>query len=61
MSKKHMKNLFVLPQITADKCGWDILLTEYGIRRHIPSNSMHLTGAGDNYTRRASGMRCGLY
>ena len=44
------------PQITADKCGWDILLTGYGIRRHILSNSMHLVGAGDNYTRRASGM-----
>jgi hypothetical protein len=40
----------------ADNCGWDILLTGYGIMRHILSNSMHLTGAGDNYTRRASGM-----
>jgi hypothetical protein len=55
-AKKHMKNLFILPQISTDNGGWDILLTEYGIMRHILSNSMHLTGAGDNYTRRASGM-----
>jgi len=52
-----MKSFFIQPQITADKRGWDIiLLTGYGIRRHILSNSMHLTGAGDNYTCRASGM-----
>jgi hypothetical protein len=26
-------------------------LTGYGIIRHILSNSMHLIGAGDNYTQ----------
>ncbi|MCX5810305.1 MAG: hypothetical protein NTX36_13220 [Proteobacteria bacterium] len=31
-------------------------MTGYGIRRHIPSNSMHLIGAKCNYTCRASGM-----